>query len=199
MDVIRKLLTEEDIRNIGQDMLNSLAKCSTTSVMLEIRRYLNSPDASEDVKDMVKLAYYDELNEIVSQSDNELITATNIITELQFSEIDMTVPLDQLKLWKGYLSKMKEKGDFRPYKAPIKLFNIKEIISILKEQGHGALAKKLLLGKNVFSEVSTARAVGTPFKRAFFQSTNTEVKEKGIDFLIRMKEAGVAASSWRFL
>lgn len=199
MDIIRFVLNEDDARLIGQDLLNSLAKCSTASVMLEVRRYLGSKKADEDVKDMVRIAYADELNEITSQRDKDLITATNIITELQFSEIDMTVSIEQLKVWQSYIDKMNEKGEFRPYKAPVKLFTIKEIIETVKDMGYSELSKKLLVSKNVFSEVSTARAVGTPFKRAFFQSTNTEVKEKGIDFLIRMKESGVTPNAWRFL
>ena len=94
---------------------------------------------------------------------------------------------------------MHGKGDFRPYKAPIKLHTIKEIVDTLKDMGFDDVAKKLLAKKNIFSEVNTARAVGTPFKGVFFKSTENEIKERGIDFLIRMKERGVVPNQWRFL
>lgn len=199
MDVIRRTLSEEDILTIGQDMLDSLASCSTSSVMLEVRRYLSNPKANADVVKMLKRAFAEELGEIQSESDDELLQAVSAISSIRYGDICGSTPVDDLKKWRECIDIMHGKGDFRPYKAPIKLHTIKEIADTLKDMGYEDISKRLLAKKNVFSEVNTARAVGTPFKGVFFKSTENEIKERGIDFLLRMKERGVVPNQWRFL
>lgn len=199
MDVIRRTLSEEDILTIGQDMLDNLASCSTSSVMLEVRRYLSNPKANADVVKMLKRAFAEELGEIQSESDDELLQAVSTISSIRYGDICGSTPVDDLKKWRECIGIMHGKGDFRPYKAPIKLHTIKEIADTLKDMGYEDISKRLLAKKNVFSEVNTARAVGTPFKGVFFKSTENEIKERGIDFLLRMKERGVVPNQWRFL
>lgn len=199
MDVIRRTLSEEDVLAIGQEMLDSLASCSTSSVMLEVRRYLSNPSTNADVVRMLKRAFAEELGEIRSESDEGLLQAVSTISSLRYGDICGSTPIDDLKRWLECINIMHGKGDFRPYKAPIKLHTIKEIVDTLKDMGFDDVAKKLLAKKNIFSEVNTARAVGTPFKGVFFKSTENEIKERGIDFLIRMKERGVVPNQWRFL
>lgn len=199
MDVIRFALSEDDVKAIGQDVLNSLANCSTSLVMMEVRRYLSSPNADEEVKNMVRTAFSEELTEIASESDDELLMAISTISDLRYTEICGSATLEDLNRWMSCIDTIKAKGELRPYKSAVKLYTIRDIVEHIKDMGLDPIAKKIIARKNVFSEVNTARAVGTPFKHAYFKSTQTEIKERGIDFLIRMKKSGTTPNRWRFL
>lgn len=199
MDVIRFVLDENDVKEIGEDLLCSLAKCSTSSVMMEVKRYIANPKADKEVVSMVKFAYGYELSEMASENDSTLLDAINVVTGIHCSDINNTTPTETLESWQKNIDIVKGKGELRPYKSAIKTYNIKEIISVLEDTGHKKIAKKLNEKRSVFSELSTARAVGTPFKQAYFQSGIIEIKERGIDFLLRMKRDGKSPQQWRFL
>lgn len=199
MEVIRFILNEEDIKTIGQDMLDSLARCSTSSVMMEVKRYISNPKADKEVVSMVKKSFSSELAEMDSENNEELLEAVSVVTGISYSDISNTTPTDILLMWQKNVGILREKGALRPYKSAVKSYTIKEIIEELGDRGLKDIAKKISAKKNVFSEISTARAVGTPFKQAYFQSVQIEIKERGIDFLLRMKKAGNTPLQWRFL
>lgn len=200
MDVIRTVLTEEDVVALGSEYMTSLADCSTATVMTEVRRYVRSSGQNPKALELVQQAFAGELLYDSAINDEVLMSSVHIVTGLRYSHINNMADTGELESWDKAIKLLASRGVMRPYKAPVKSYAINELIDTLKQiPEKKQLAKKLYMHRGTFSELHTSRAVGTPFKRIFFASDEIKIMQQGLEFLLRMRRSNIPPVKWRFL
>ena len=199
MYVIQGRLTEEDVLKLGEFFFSKLSTCCTKLLLIDIKRYLASPNKNKECAKLVEKVFANQLFLADVVKDKELMDAIKTVESLQYDSVSVDISLDELKYYHECLDRVKSCPYSQPYRSAITSAYIKDVIALYKDAGFKDIAKKLESAKGLFSEPVNSRAVGTPFKVINYAEERLSVIRPGLDFLIRMKEKNISPLAWRHL
>lgn len=199
MYVIPGRISEEDVLRLREPLFQKLASCCTKLVLIDIKRYLANPDKNPECAEIVQNTFSNQLFLAEIIKDKSIMGAIQTVERLYYDSVTADVPLEELQKYQECIDIVNKCQYSQPYRSAISSVYIKDVILSYKEAGFKDIAKKIDVGKSLFTEPVNARAVGTPFKNINYAEERLSVIRPGIKFLIEMKERGVQPIAWRHL
>lgn len=199
MDVIRGRITEEDVLKLGEYLFGRLSVCCTKLVLVDIKRYLATPNKNEECAKIVQKVFASQLFLADVVKDEDMMSAIKLVESLQYDSVDANESIESLEYMSSCLEKVKSCEYSQPYRSAISSSYVKDIVKMYKEAGFKEIGKKVESAKGLFSEPVNSRAVGTPFKVINYAEERLSVIRPGLEFLIRMKKTGISPNAWRHL
>lgn len=206
MYVMELILSEDVTRMMPVELLKGLASVTSDTVMPAVKRYLQSPDADEEVKNKVLVAYSDKINIEEFLTDEK---TRNIMFELNNVDYDSVTPLvglEKLKSWADGIEFILGSPWAVPYINPIKAVDMQTYIKEVKSWADtvdDVDAKKFVANLKkysfLFKAKPSARAKGTLVKKVVRNKTQYEILLRGIRYLINKLENNVSPATWRYL
>jgi len=197
MDVITFVLTEQDVKAIGQHGLDALAVLDTYLVMKEINKYLINPKADPQVVGMIKKAYSRPLAIAEAATDRELRSALQLIETLRPFDITADIPVETLEEYSRAINKFMECSYATPYRSSVKGYSFKEAMAVVKEI-NPRVYQKVNKAKTIFTDTHNSGSVGTVFKRSSYNIWNLKIIQYGIEFLLESSKS-YSPVAWRHL
>lgn len=206
MDVIPLILSEELAREIPLDYLAKLAECSTSIVKGKVKDYLNSPNAADDVKAIVKAAYSEQIAIEEFLSSKDISEKVELIKDLDYVNISTHQSVERLQEYKEAITAILSNDYAVPYIAPIRgvlIKDLREEISVFAKATSNQYLKsfesKLKKHSSLFRDSQYETYKGTVVKKIIRNRTKYEIILKGIDFILDKKMNNTNPQSWRYL
>lgn len=199
MEVIPLCISEEDIEDIGQEILNRLASCSTRTVLPFIQDYLDSGKGNAKVVPMVKLAYGRKLAENDYLGSADLKLKVEKLAMYDMTTVTFSMPLDKLQELQEDIKSVLNNPYSVPYISPITREGIKGIIEDLTVSGKKEIAERVKRCSMLFKDPVNKSAEGTCLKKIWRNRTEYETMLRGLDIMISRKKSGDSPVTWRFL
>lgn len=205
--VILPLILDEDItRKLPDRFLSQLAMCSTDTIKLKVREYIDNPGAEKEAKEKIIKAYADVLGLEDYLFSEETLQRVELIKDMDYYTINTYLTETQLLAYKEAILSILENESSIPYIAPIRGTKVKELLEDLKQY---AVSTELPEAKKLYESIKCCARFfrdspfegnkGTPVKKIIRNKGKYQIILRGIDFMLEKKRVGALPASWRYL
>lgn len=206
MYVIPYVMTEEDVLELTENMLQDLAACSTDVVKIKVRNYLANPEAKEDVKNKVRNAYFSVFDLDDYLSDPILAEKVDRVKNLNYKDINPGLTDAELTEYANIITKILIDPRSTAYIPPIKGVLVKSLITQIEDYAKTQenyklkkFAKTLKSKSTLFRDSRFKEYTKTPMQRIIINQRKFEIILRGIQFLQSERAKGYIPSHWRIL
>lgn len=206
MYVIPYVMTEEDVIELTENMLQDLAACSTDVVKIKVRNYLVNPEAKESVKNKVRNAYFSVFDLDDYLNDPILEEKVDRVKNLNYKDINPRLTDAELTEYADIITKILIDPRSTAYIPPIKGVLVKSLITQIENYAKAQenyklkkFAKTLKSKSNLFRDSRFKEYTKTPMQRIIVNQRKFEIILRGIQFLQSERAKGYISPHWRIL
>lgn len=205
MDVIPLILTENDVIALGIDYMQLIAECSTNAILEFVKKYLSCSNTNVTCRDVVERSYLPILNQIKFEEDESTVNIVKLLNSLDYDCISAGTSDEDLDMYKSALDFFLRSTIAVPYKSPIRVSKINEVIELLSndtseyKDTYKNIATKIKKHKLYFKDPNSAGAKGTIFKHVCKNREMLELLRGGIDFIQTARSDNIQCNQWRHL
>ena len=210
-DVLKNVLTENQIYLLPDELLGSLASITTDIAYRRIKEYLDNPESNEAVKRRVKAAYFEREAMYEYLTNEGLIAVSRELGQLSTYDINFDQSLDKLIKWKAALDDILN-NEYAIAALPVRTTkDVNEFLEHLSDylesdNGLGSdagdlkqLYKNIKGNKSLFRDAPFRKVDTTCLKRIISNKDVYLLYQDALAFLIEMKESKVETREWRHL
>lgn len=203
--VISPFLTEKHIRILNDEkLLHDFAICARPVIITSILDYVNSNGCNEEIKDMLLNVFESRIAFMDVQKDDVILDNVDKVYGYTFDSVHAGLSIPELEAMRDTIGAVYNDDYNVPYINVIPGDIIANIINNLlalnrvnKNMEYKKLAYLLSKNKELFKDKPNANAKGTVFKTVAKRSTELDIIQRGIEFLLKQKREGKQPESWR--
>lgn len=206
MDVVELILSEDVARVMPLELLKGLADVTNDTVMLAVKKYLQSANADTEVRNKVLMAYSDKINIEEFLADEKIKGTMYELNAITYDSISPLVGLEKLRGWADGIELIINSPYAVPYISPIKAVDMRSYMQEVQSWAESIsdpdvkkFVKNLKTYSFLFKDKPSARAKGTIVKKVVRNKTQYEILLRGIKYLIKKLENGESPATWRYL
>lgn len=208
-EIIPYILVESMIDEMSDDQLQLLVNCTTQRSMHFITDYLSKTDDSVDpvIQKKIATAYSYVINRDKFLNSDKTKECCELLKDLNYNSVSVADSKEYLESVCEAIKYITSSDYAVPYIAPVDgnaLKELKESLSISIASDSSLYWLKLLLENlnsygDVFRDPRSEYNKGTVVKKVVKNAEMYEILERGVEFIIGLKEAGKLSNTWRFL
>ncbi len=209
MWILENILEESDIELLTDEQLKMLASCAQDGVKYRVKQYLYESDEKKNTETWMRVhsAFQrDVFDKDQFLSDTALEFRVRELKNLQYKDINIQTPIEDLKRWNATLDEVFSSDYSVAYIAPTSKSIIETLISDLEwdaketdDSAKAELAKTLKANAALFKAKVNAKNRRTSVSDIMMNYGKYMLLHRGIKFLIKKKENGDQPLSWEIL
>lgn len=206
MDILPFILTEDNVKQLPDEILCQFASCATKPIVFAIQKYLENRNHDEEIAKRVSEAYSKSIGFREFMQAAKTKNAIDIINELSFEKISPALTDEELESYRDAIEYIMTSEHFMAYTQPIKGTLVKELITALDDFAESEddaeiyeLKKRVEKSKKYFKDSQFQGATGTPVKKIYLRQQDLEIILRGIAFLERKKVERAKPAEWRYI
>lgn len=207
MDILPFILDEDMVKEIPKDFLYQLAACSTNVVKDYVVQYLAKDDADKVAQGIIYDVYRNQIDVSQFLGDERTKEYVELLNTVDYATVGFNTDVDELKKIQLAIKYILEDNRAIPYIAPVS----GDVVKVLRESLKGYLKEepnnesvkklhdKLMKYGNLFRDSQFSSYKGTIVKKVVKNSEKFSIISRGIEFILKNKEANAPVQSWRYL
>lgn len=204
MDVLPFIMTEEDVLNLPQDFLATLASCASVGVLNKCKEYISNPKANPKAKAKIEFAFLEVFNQNDFNTSEEILAKVKELEDLRLIDIHYDRSEEYLEGILESINLLFVENEIKAYDTKVKGDVVSSLIELVDE--YIKLGKPLKdfkeglsMSKHLFKSPVHAKHTATPFKNIVRRRNDYMLMAEGIRFILDQKANNSNPKSWRNL